>query len=94
MYLYLMLRVVFMAFLLLLWGYCVYAITHPKDLVKFTLDRSKRMLKFYGFKGAISATNKSAEILVRGHIFVLVLLTIYIIGIVFFGSTFAGQFIQ
>ena len=85
---FLIIRVLFVAFLWLLWAYCIYAILNPKRTVAFTVDRTKRMLKFYGFKGTVAATKKSEGILFRGHLVVLVLLTIYLLVLYMFGSAF------
>jgi hypothetical protein len=85
---FLVIRVLFVAFLWLLWAYCIYAILNPKKTLEFTLDRTKRMMKFYGFKGAITATKRSQGVLFRGHLVVLVLLTIYLLVLYMFGNAF------
>jgi hypothetical protein len=65
--------------LAILWGYSLYAVMNPKKIVEFTLDRSKRSMKFYGFIATIKPTKKTTKILLKGHLIVLFLLTIYLI---------------
>ena len=66
-------------FLVLLWGWSLYAIINPKEVVAWTIDRYERNMKFYGFDAKIKASKRSARIIRTGHILVLVLLTVYIV---------------
>lgn len=68
----------FEAFLGVLWIYCIYAVLDPERIVKFTLERSERTMKFYGFNATIKATKKSKDIIFKGHLVALVILSFYL----------------
>jgi hypothetical protein len=67
------------AILGILWLYCLYAVMNPKRVVEFTVERSLRTMKFYGFKASITPTKKTTAVLFKGHLLILLVLTIYLI---------------
>ncbi|MFH0886655.1 MAG: hypothetical protein V1843_00655 [bacterium] len=66
-------------FLVLLWGWCLYAIINPKEVVAWTVERYENSMKFYGFQAKIKPTKRSARIIRTGHLLVLILLSVYIV---------------
>jgi hypothetical protein len=81
-------------FLAVLWLYSLYAVLNPAKTVKFTIDRNMKAMKFYGFKASIKPTKKSAGLIQKGHVLVLVLLTIYMAAIYLYGNAFMRQLIR
>jgi hypothetical protein len=69
------------AILGILWCYSLYAVLNTKKVVQFTVERSLRTMKFYGFKASIVPTKKTTEVLFKGHLLVLLFLTVYLIFI-------------
>ncbi len=78
----------------ILWMYCLYAVTNPKNVVDFTIDRYERAMKFYGFKASIKKTRKSEDIIKKGHMAVLVILTIYILLVFLFGNAYMCRLVS
>ncbi|MFC1767967.1 hypothetical protein ACFLZ2_05460 [Candidatus Margulisiibacteriota bacterium] len=76
------------AFLALLWVYSLYAVMNPKKVIVFTIERQEKALKFYGLEAEIRATEKTEGIIKRGHMIVLVILTVYIFLVFLFGNQF------
>jgi len=71
-----------------LWIYSLFAVIFPKEVVKFTIDKFNRQLKFYAFKADVRPTKRSASLIRWGHSVVLIVLTIYIALIYSFGEKF------
>jgi hypothetical protein len=67
------------ALLAVAWAYCLYAVLNPKKVVKFTVERSLKSMKFYGFIASIKPTKRTQTILLKGHLFVLLLVTVYLV---------------
>jgi hypothetical protein len=76
------------------WVYSLYAALNPEATVKFTIRRNMSAMKFYGFKASMKPSKRSENIIQKGHIIVLILLTIYMALVYLFGNTFMLQLIK
>ena len=76
------------------WGYSLYAALNPARTVKFTIERNMSAMKFYDFKASIKPSKRSAKIIQKGHILVLIMLTIYMALVYLFGNAFMCQLIK
>ncbi len=79
------------ALLVILWIYCLYAVLNPKKVVAFTVDRYLKSMGFYSFKASIKPTKKSVNRIRNGYLAVLIIITIYILLIFFFGREFLSR---
>jgi len=75
-------------FLLLLLIHCINAIFNPEKIVQWTIERYKRILKFYCFECEIKPTAKSVSIIRIGHLIVASILVVYMVLIVLFGQLY------
>ena len=61
-------------FLFLMALVCIKAIFYPEAHARWTLERTKSQLKFYGFEGDINITAKSVAMMKNGHTILLVII--------------------
>ena len=66
-------------FLFLLFLYSINAVLNPDKIVQWTIERYKKILKFYCFEYEIKSTPKSARVIQIGHLIVAIVLLIYMI---------------
>jgi len=72
------------AFLFLMGLVCIKAMFFPETHAKWTLERVKAEMKFYGFEGDIKATERSVKIIQNGHRLALILVMIFMASLRFF----------
>ncbi len=65
-------------------AFCIYAVTHPDEIVQFTIGKYKRSMKFYGFEADIKTSEKSIKIIKVGHAIIAIIIVMYLIVINYF----------
>ena len=69
-------------FLLLLLIHSINAIINPEQITQWTIERYKRILKFYCFECEIKPSPKTAQVIRYGHLVVAILIVLYMVLIV------------
>ena len=69
------------AFLFLMALVCIKAIFYPEAHARWTLERTKAQLKFYGFEGNVNITAKSVALMKNGHTMMLVVIILLMAGL-------------
>lgn len=72
-------------FSFLLFVHSVNAAINPGQVVNWTIDRYKNILKFYCFDCEIKSTPKSIKVIRIGHIIVAIILFVYMALLLYFG---------
>ena len=71
-------------FLLILLIHSINAVINPEMIVRWTVERYRRILKFYCFECEIKPSPRSVGVIRIGHLIVAVVLVLYMVLIVVF----------